>query len=250
VDRLLLRAQQVGVVFEHPGHHRASGATAMPGARRMVYAVEPMPRPRSLTSAAIAAAALQVIDRDGLPALSMRTVAAELGVGAMSLYRYFGTREELERAILDLVLGAVNVRVPAATGWSRRIAILAERIRKAVSAHPGVVPLLMTHRHSSPTLMRCAEPFLAALTEAGFAGRQRVIALRALISFMLGALQAQHLGPLSGTGTIAMATRAAGQFPLLAETARDARRVSADDEFRLGLDLLIRGLVHGQRSST
>jgi len=73
-----------------------------------VYAFKTMPRPRSLTQAAIAAAALAVIDRDGVAGLSMRAVAAELGTGTMSLYRYVADRDELERWVVDLVLAEVD----------------------------------------------------------------------------------------------------------------------------------------------
>ena len=72
-----------------------------------------MPRPRSLTPDQIAAAALAVIDRDGLDALSMRTVARQLGIGAMSLYRYVTDRDQLEDLVVDLVLGAVDISLPS-----------------------------------------------------------------------------------------------------------------------------------------
>ncbi len=201
-----------------------------------------MPRPRSLTLASIATAGLAVIDRDGLAALSMRTVAGELGMGTMSLYRYVADREELERLVVDLVLGTVDTALPARALWMNRVIILAERIRDAVGAHPAIVPLLMAHRHSSPGVMRCAEAFLAALTAGGFVGKQRVIALRTLVSYVNGALQAQHLGPLGGTGTVAMTKLPESEYPLLAETARVARRVAPDEEFRGGLGAVLRGL--------
>ncbi|MFD0664655.1 TetR/AcrR family transcriptional regulator [Thermocatellispora tengchongensis] len=71
-----------------------------------------MPRPRSLTETEIAAAALAVIDRDGLDALSMRAVAKQLGTGTMSLYRYVEDRAQLETLVVDLVLGSVDYTLP------------------------------------------------------------------------------------------------------------------------------------------
>ncbi len=202
-----------------------------------------MARPKSLTHDAIAAAALAVCDRDGLAALSMRAVAAELGVATMSLYRYVADRGELERRIVDRVLGAVDLSVPAVAPWHERVARLADRIRDAVGAHPETVPLLMTHRHASRGLMRCAEAMLEALDEGGFAGARRVVALRAIVSYVNGALQAQHVAPLAGAGTDALAALSTGEFPLLAETARHARAVTAEAEFRGGLEALLRGLA-------
>ena len=201
-----------------------------------------MPRARSLTHEVIADAALAVVDRDGLGALSMRSVAAELGAGAMSLYRYVRDRGELERLVVDRVLEAVDPAPPPRASWQRQVTVLAERMRAAVGAHPKVVPLVVAHRHSAPSVIRCAEAFLAALTRAGFDGRRRVVALRTLVSYVAGALEAQHLSPLAGPGTDALAALPATEFPLLAETARFARGVSADDEFRGGLAIVLRGL--------
>lgn len=201
-----------------------------------------MPRPRSLTDAALAAAALAVVDRDGLQALSMRTVASELGMGTMSIYRYVTDREQLERLVVDLVLGAVDLEVSSRPPWRRRVTILVERVREAVSAHPAIVPLLLVHRHRSRTSLRWAEAILAALQEAGFGAPQRVIALRSLISYVIGALQTEYLGALSGAGTAAIAELPAAEYPLLSETARHARQVPADEEFRRGLEIVLDGL--------
>lgn len=182
------------------------------------------------------------MDRDGLAALSMRTVAAELGVGTMSLYRYVSDRHQLEGLVVDRVVGGVDLKLPAGASWKDRIIILAERVREAVNFHPEMVPLLMTHRHSSRSIMRCAEVFLDALTEAGFSGRGRVIALRMLLSYIVGALQAQHLGPLPGPGTVILSQLPVEEFPLLSETATSARAVSPEEEFRGGVDMVLQGL--------
>jgi len=201
-----------------------------------------MPRPRSLTPADIAAAALQVIDRDGLSALSMRTVAMDLGAGTMSLYRYVEDREALERLVVDQVLASVDTEPVRRMPWNQQITQLAERMRQAVGEHPSIVPLLMLHRHASYGVKRCAEAFLRILTEGGFAGEQRVIALRTLVSYLSGLLQAQHLGPLDGAGTHAMADLSGDEYPLLSATARVAQRLGPDREFRGGIAIVLQGL--------
>jgi AcrR family transcriptional regulator len=205
-----------------------------------------MPRPRSLTTEGIAAAALAVIDRDGLPALTMRAVAAELGMGTMSLYRYVADRDELEVLVVDHVLAGIDL-APPRRRWQAQVTALLGRMRDAVRAHPALVPLLMRHRHSSAASTRLIEAMLEVLATAGFTGRDRVIAQRTIISFLLGALQNEQYSPLSGTGTAAMAALGRDEFPRLAETATVARRVSADEEFRRGLDVVLRGLEPGPR---
>ncbi|WP_437730085.1 TetR/AcrR family transcriptional regulator [Sorangium sp. So ce1335] len=214
-----------------------------------MYTVKVMPRPRSLSHRGIAVAALAVIDREGLAALSMRAVASELGMSTMALYRYVNDREQLERLVVDLVLSAVDVEVPSRGSWIERVTILVGRVRDAIRAHPSVVPLTLAHRHSSEGVRRFGEVLLAVLTEAGFAGAQRVIAFRSLLSYVIGALQAEHLGPLSGTGTAQLAELSEAEYPFLSTTARDARCVPPDREFFGGLAIVLRGLqADAQRS--
>lgn len=208
----------------------------------MPYAVKAMPRPRSLTDDQIAAAALALIDRSGLAALSMRTVAAELGVGTMSLYRYVTDREQLERLVVELVLGTVDLVPPGDAPWPEQVSAVTGGIRDAVSAHPAVVPLFLTHRSTSAGVMRCGEVLLRVLAEAGFGGGDRVIAFRTLLAYLVGALTTEHLGPLSGPGTAALARLPGTDFPYLAETARVARSIGADEEFHRGLAVVLAGL--------
>ncbi|MCC5579487.1 TetR/AcrR family transcriptional regulator C-terminal domain-containing protein [Microtetraspora sp. AC03309] len=202
-----------------------------------------MPRPRSLTPAQLASAALAVIDREGLAGLSMRAVAQQVGMSTMALYRYIDDREELEQLVIESVLGAVDTTPPATDGsWQERIEILVHRVRDSVGAHPGVVPLIITHRHRSAGLMRWSESVVGILTEAGLDGRKRVIALRCLLAYVVGAVQLEHLGSLAGSGTEGIADLSRTEFPHLADTARRARAVDADEEFHGGLATLLRGM--------
>ncbi|MET9320315.1 TetR/AcrR family transcriptional regulator [Streptomyces sp. NPDC003038] len=202
-----------------------------------------MPRPRSLTPDQLAAAALVVIDRQGLAALSMRAVAAEIGISTMALYRYVRDREELEALVVELVLSAADsTPPPAAAPWRERITVLVDRLRAAVAAHPAVLPLTLTHRHRSPSVLRWSETVLGVLTGAGIEAEDRVVALRALLAYVIGAIQQEHLGPLEGAGTAAIAALPAEQYPYMSETARGARSLTRDREFHGGLDLLLGGL--------
>lgn len=204
-----------------------------------------MPRPRSLTEAEIASAALAVLDRSGLAALSMRAVAQQLGMGTMSLYRYVQSREQLEGLIVELVLAGIDLDLGLADGapWQERLSLQMQRARAAVAEHPNGVPLLLTHRHSAAGSRDWGEAMLEALTEGGFTGVRRVAAFRALLSYLIGALQVEHLGPLSGPGTAVLAALPQDAYPLLADTARHASGLAPEAEFRQGLDLLIAGFT-------
>jgi hypothetical protein len=117
------------------------------------------------------------------------------------------------------------------------------RVRDAFDAHPAMVALTLTHRHQSPAVVQWAETLLMILTEAGFADRDRVIALRALFSYLIGAIQLEHLGPLAGAGTRSLATLPADTFPYTTQNARTAAAITRDEEFTGGLRLLLRGLT-------
>ncbi|ONF75015.1 TetR/AcrR family transcriptional regulator [Amycolatopsis keratiniphila] len=201
-----------------------------------------MPRPRSLTTDTIAAAAIAVVDRDGYAALSMRTVARELGVSTMALYRYLDDRDELERLILDHMWAPVSVDVPADGPWNEQIMVLTGRVRDAAKAHPEAVPLLLRQRHSSRRSLEWIEAMLGVLTGAGFTGSARVVAQRTIVNYLVGAIQAEHLAALDGAGTTAMAALPHTEFPHLHDTARTAGGLTPDTEFRRGLAIILKGL--------
>lgn len=208
-----------------------------------------MPRPRSLTGAQLAEAALVVIDRDGLAALSMRAVAKELGTSTMALYRYVRDREELEGLVVERVLGAVDTELPdGAASWRERVEIMVRRLRDTVAAHPEAVPLTVTHRHHSRGALRWSESVLAVLAEAGVEDGDRVVALRGLLGYVIGAIQLEHLGALSGAGTAAIAELPETEFPHMRRIAREAQGVGVEQEFMGGLALLLDGIAAQVRS--
>ncbi|MGX6603674.1 TetR/AcrR family transcriptional regulator [Micromonosporaceae bacterium Da 78-11] len=202
-----------------------------------------MPRPRSLHPDRLAEAALAVIDRDGLPGLTMRSTAQELGLSTMALYRYVADRDELELLVAEWVLRDLDTTAPGDPIWTDQIKTLAHRVRGAVRAHPHTVPLMIANRQRSRHLLHWSETLLTILTTAGFAGTERVIAMRGLLGYLGGALLQEQLGSLAGAGTATMAGLAATDFPLLGETARAAGQVPPDDEFDGGLDLVLLGLA-------
>lgn len=204
-----------------------------------------MPRPRSLTTDDLAAAALAVIDRDGLSALTMRAVAKELHMATMALYRYVSDRDKLEILVADRVLSPIDVTLPPELDWREQITVLLDRVRVVVAAHPAALPLTLRHRQSSAATMRWIEATLTVLTAAGFTGRDRVIAQRTVVAFLVGHLENQHYASITGPGTTALAESSAEVYPLLTRTAAQARALSPDEEFRGGLDIILRGLAEG-----
>ncbi|GIH14030.1 TetR/AcrR family transcriptional regulator [Rugosimonospora africana] len=194
-----------------------------------------MPRPRSLTQPQLAAAALAVIDRDGLGGLTMRAVADQLGMSTMALYRYVRDREELERLVVELVLEAVDPSRPTEDTWRRQIEVLVGRIRDAIGAHPAIVPLTLIHRQSLPAPLRWGESVLAVLADAGVEAARRPVALRGLMSYVVGAIQLEHLDEIDPA-------EGRHRGDALSQTARHGRTIGPDEEFGGGLAILLDGL--------
>lgn len=204
-----------------------------------------MPRPKSRTETDIADAALAVLEREGHAMLSMRSVARELGMSAMALYRYIDDRSELERLVVDRIWASVELDVDEAP-WEDQVVELVGRVRAEAGAHPEAVPLLLQHRHDTPSSVRWIETMLSLLADAGFRGTDRVVAQRAIVHFLVGAIQAQRLSSVSGAGTAAMVELPEEDFPHLVESAGLARGLDPDEEFHRGLVSLLAGLRREQ----
>ncbi|ONH32268.1 TetR/AcrR family transcriptional regulator [Pseudofrankia asymbiotica] len=207
-----------------------------------------MPRRPSLTHLQLASAALDVVDRDGLAGLTMRAVAAQLGVSTMGLYRYVQDRDELEELVVETVLGEIDTDPPGpgdAASWREQLTVMARRLRDAVGTHPSTVPLALTRRYRSTAITRWSETVLAILAGAGIDGEKRVIALRSLLAYAIGAIQLEHLGGPSGLDALATVANSAvsPEFPFLADSAATAAGVTRDEEFVGGVTLLLRGLT-------
>lgn len=200
-----------------------------------------MPRPKSHSPDDVAAAALALLDSEGYAALSIRRVSRWLGMSPMALYRYVADRDELERLVADRILADVELEVDAVP-WQQQIAVLVDRLRSAAGAHPEAIPLLLRHRHDTPSSVRWIETMLGVLADAGFHGTGRVVAQRTIVHYLVGAIQAQRLSSLPGAETASMAELPAAEFPHLTETARVARGVDPDEEFHRGLTSLMEGL--------
>ena len=119
-------------------------------------------RPAQHTRAGITAIALGIADREGLDAVSMRRVAAELGTGAASLYRYVQTREDL----LDLMTDATGAEYEfaAPTGdWLADLVAMGEQSRAILRRHPWLAGLAITRPVIGPNGVAVLEHFLAVL---------------------------------------------------------------------------------------
>src|ERR1051326_6848347 len=116
---------------------------------------------QALTPARGGTRALAVISADGAQALSMRAIAARLGVVPGALYRHVRSKEQLYDLVLDAVLAEVDCQADPGAPWAGQIATLAHRLRAILEDHPGIAGLLKARDPISPASLALAEAFLA-----------------------------------------------------------------------------------------
>ncbi|MEU6881485.1 TetR/AcrR family transcriptional regulator C-terminal domain-containing protein [Streptomyces sp. NPDC046712] len=191
-----------------------------------------------LTRQAVLEAALQLVDREGLKALSMRRLGAELGVEAMTLYHHVPNKIALLDGVIEQVVAeAVPPEFGAAT-WRDDLSAYAHALIAALGAHPHAVPLLLSRPAMTPRNLRTLEAVVGMLYEAGFPLPRTLDVLYSLTSFVVGHAAAQA-GDVGGTGSMAALDPEA--YPLLVGAAREAGEDAAQARFAFALDALLSG---------
>lgn len=204
------------------------------------------PKP-ALTLDRIAAAAAAIADAEGLAAVSMQRVAAELGYTKMSLYRYLPGKAEMVALMLERVIGTPPETVPddwraALTAWAEHLLDRYRQHRWALEATAGPRPI-------GPNEMAWLECALAALP-AGLTGAERMDAVAAL-SGQVRMIAAQGAGGESElTEAFGLVLREhADRYPAVAAVLTDiARHGGGDQAFAFGLQRILDGLETLMRS--
>ncbi|GAA0262025.1 TetR/AcrR family transcriptional regulator C-terminal domain-containing protein [Cryptosporangium japonicum] len=168
--KVLTALRQEGLVEAVPGVGtvvRSPRADELPPAG--LSAAPRRPRDGSLSRERIVAAAIRIADADGMSELSMRRVAAELGVATMALYRYVPSKEDLITLMLDAVFGTVElIPEPPPTGWRARLDSIARIQWTVYKQHPWMAAALSFSRPQLvPRGMVHTEYAMATLREAG-----------------------------------------------------------------------------------
>ena len=170
-----------------------------------------LPDRQTLSRNRIITTAIEYVDKHGLTALTMRRLGRELGVEAMSLYRYVNGREDLLEGMVDHMVSQLHLdpdddQLGDTDGWQAYLQWLAHGVRALARAHPNVFPLIATRHPAAPWLrpplrsLRIVEEFLTTLVGRGFSDVRAVGAYRAFSSFLLGhlLLEASLLGAQTG----------------------------------------------------
>jgi AcrR family transcriptional regulator len=209
----------------------------------------PLSRERVLT------AAVAVADAGGVAALTIRSLADELGVKPMSVYYYVANKDEILDAIVDLVFS--EIELPRAGGdWPAEMRRRAFSAREVLRRHPWAIALLQSRTSPGPATLRHHDAFIATLRRAGFSIAMTAHAFAVIDSYVYGFALSEAALPIHGPEPVAevagsmMRQYAADAYPQLAEfTTEHIIRPGYDfgDEFPFGLDLILAGLARAAR---
>ena len=239
----------------------ASGEPATNGESRWLWFDAPpgrQDRRPQLTRERVVAEALAVIAEDGAQALTMRTLAARLGVVPGTLYRHVRNKEQLQDLVLDGVLAEVDGDVDVALPWTEQIKLLAHRLREVLEDHPGVAGLLKTRDPLGPHSLALAEAFLAPLQAAGFADRQAGLAFFLLVDYTVGFAVSSPRTSVNEQRVRDTAIRTQlheffrslppDRFPALVALGEHVWVDNREERFTAGLDVLVDGLEQARNS--
>jgi AcrR family transcriptional regulator len=205
-----------------------------------------------LSRAEIVRVALEVADAEGLEAVSIRRLARELGSGAMSIYHYFASRDELLELMAETVAAEMLVdELPA--DWRAALKAIAQRSRATFKAHPWMLGTLSERPRVTPNLLRHIEQTSQALKALGEAGTDPALLTGiafAVDDFMIGCTIRESMGP-ERAGTLGDATEEphlrylleSGEFPMLEQFVKTGGELPRVDRFEQGLDWLLDGFA-------
>jgi len=193
-------------------------------------------------------AALTLVDERGLEALSMRKLAQELGVEAMSLYNHVDNKDDIVASILELVANEIDS--PSAGGdWKTAVRRSAISAHEAFSRHPWAARIWMSSPRISDDGMRHADAVLRCLRDAGFSKDLTYHAYHVLQGYALGFTLQELNFPYEREELKQLAAKflrefPAADYPYLAEHIEQHMEPSDDHQgaFEFGLDLVLDGL--------
>ncbi|MGA2478966.1 MAG: TetR/AcrR family transcriptional regulator C-terminal domain-containing protein [Spirochaetia bacterium] len=196
-------------------------------------------KPR-FTREQLQSSSLELIDTEGLRAFSVRSLAAKLGTGPMTIYNYVRDRDELDALVADAVIAEMHQ--PRLRGdWQHDVRAIVTALWVVVRKHPNVIPLLLTRRSREEEAFAPVEALLQALASSGRSGKQLLVAFNTLKGFVFGLAQSHLAGPFSSE----LLPLPAQRFPRLGEMRKLSSSVDPEYEFRSGLDIVMAGLAGG-----
>jgi AcrR family transcriptional regulator len=241
------------------GHAGDGGGEARPGpGGRIPEAAVPAPpwalperrkrrgtRPQ-LDRDQVVAAALAIIDAEGVDALSLRRLADDLRVTPMSLYWHVRDKAQLLELVGHAVLAEIEVP-PSVGDWRDQIRDIHRNMLAGFLRHPNTGEILVGRARYGPGGLVLFERILAILLGAGFSPQAAFDAYQALYLFTLGAMATSGRTPefraAQQQGLLYMRSLPVERFPSIRSVVTVIGRRSLEEQFEIGLDVQIEGIA-------
>ncbi len=159
------------------------------------------PRGPALSVERITEVALALIDAEGLDAFSFRTLAAQLGCQAMSIYHYFPSKAHLYEALVDICL-ADAVDYPESGDWAVRIRAATQAYRRMALGHPKFFLFIATFRLNNQAGMGFLNRILKIYAETGLTTEAQARHFRIMGYFLVGAMIDETMGYAKGPSSV------------------------------------------------
>jgi AcrR family transcriptional regulator len=195
-----------------------------------------------LSPEAIVEAAIRLADAEGLEAVSIRRVAAELDARAMSLYDHFASKRELLASMSDEVVGEMLVSQPLPKGWREAVAVTARTMLAAYASHPWAIFVAAERPSPGPNSVKIAKQMARALAtlplEHGDVWQVQGIVNDYLIGYAFRTVATVKPEDMAA----AIAASDMVEFPELAALPDNLRNRSSIERFELGLQTVLDGI--------
>jgi AcrR family transcriptional regulator len=208
-------------------------------------------RREPLTREAVLRTAVAVADRDGVAALSMRKLAEQLGVEAMSLYHHVANKDEVLDGIVDQVFNEIELPVDE-PDWKNAMRRRAGSVRAVLSRHTWALGLLESRRNPGPATLRHHDWVIGCLRTAGFSIEMAAHAFSAVDSYVYGFILQESIlsfdtsQELEDVVVPVLRRMPTDAYPHLTEMITDHALqpgYAYADEFAFGLELILDGLA-------
>jgi AcrR family transcriptional regulator len=250
-------ASRVGAGDDATGKNDATAATGrLPGRVRVPLATKPTRGPApSYSLAQVAEAAITIADRDGIEAVSMRKVAASLGTGAMSLYRYVENKDSLCALMLDHIHG--ETKLPAPVGdWRHDLRTVAGRLRDTQLKHPWLARIAAGRPAMGPNMLVIFEYAMAVLDGLGLS-IEDMLGIFSMVASWVGGLVQEELAEQEARRNMGVdetewnkhlaayleRLTGSGAYPYFARVVREGADHDFQTRFDRGLDRIIAGIA-------
>ncbi len=206
------------------------------------------PRAAGLTLEAILDGAIHLIDAEGLDALTMRSLARELGHAHTSLYRHVESRDELLVLVVDRVLGELAAGDPPSGDLRHSAEVLLGRYRRVLLAHPLLAPALLSGQLLGPNALAGREVGLRMLLDAGASPELAAEAYLTLTHFVIGSAVleaggAARTAPERAAMASLFRSLPEDRYPTVVALADTLNQPDPDQEFAFGLRALLDGIA-------